>query len=364
MPSEIIEKLKAGQVPPPVVSLLAKGAFPLPVEESVAALVFLLQDSNEEIRSQATQTLESLPGGTVLGILRADGVEVTALYFFADYAERANKNEYLEAIVQNPSTPDDYLAFLATRLPPNLLDVIVTNQVRLIRHPQIMDSLEMNPRASRDVLRRVREVREEFFLKKKAEEQPAVQVGIASSLVKYGDKSVAAPAPALKGEALARVLPAEVISMLEPEEQAEGLSPERVSTYQKILNMNVPDRTQLALKGSTEERRILIKDPNRMVNDAVLASPKLNEVEVELFSSMKNLTEDVIRKIASNREWVKSHKILLNLVHNPKTPIAMSLGFLARLHEREVHNLSRNKNVPDVLRKAAGRLMITRRERG
>ncbi|MBI2840426.1 MAG: hypothetical protein HYX75_19075 [Acidobacteria bacterium] len=363
MPGEIVEKLKAGTVPPAVVTLIARGAFPLPLEDKVEALLHLLNDSNEETRTMAGGTLEQIPESSVLSILTTPGTDISVMYFYADVAERMGKQQYLEAIVQNPTTPDEYIAFLATRLPPNLLDVIATNQVRLIRHPQIMDSIEMNPQVGRDILRRVKEVREEFFLKKMAAERAPTPAGPAA-LVKYGDRGVTVAPGAVKGEALARVLPAEIIATLEPHEQAEGLSPERISTYQKLLKMTVPERIQAALKGSKEERTALIKDPNRIVIEAVLASPKLSEPEVETYSTMRNLSEDVIRRIASNRDWIKNHKIVLNLVNNPKTPIAISLAFLNRLHEREVHKLSRDKNVPDVIRKAAGRLMLTRRDRG
>ncbi|MEW6363006.1 MAG: hypothetical protein AB1714_00030 [Acidobacteriota bacterium] len=364
MPSEILERLKAGEVPPPVVELIARGAFPLPPEESIEAQLFLLQSQDPKIQEAAKQALEAQPQGAVLGLLSSPEVDLAVVYFYSEYAERAKKPAYLEAVIKNPSTPDDYIAFLAARLPPNLLDIITTNQMRLIRAPQIMDAIEMNPQISRDILRRVREVREEFFVKKAAEAS-TVQVGAGPvGLVKYGDKEVAPAAGTLRGEALARVLPQEVLASLEPDEQAEGLTPERVSVYQKLFRMSVPERVQVGLKGTREERSILVKDPNKVVVDAVLSSPKLTESEVETFSSMRNLTEEILKRIASSREWVKNYKIVQNLVLNPKTPVAVSLGFMARLQEKDVYNLSRNKNIPDVIRKAAARLIVTRRERG
>ncbi len=367
MPSEILERLKAGEVPPPVVELIARGAFPMRPEESIEAQIFLLQDQNPTIQEAAKQALEAQPQGAVLGLLSSPEVDLAVLYFYSEYAERGKKQAYLEAVIKNPATPDDFIAFLAARLPPNLLDVITTNQMRLIRAPQIMDAIEMNPQISRDILRRVREVREEFFVKKAAEasEASTVQVGAGPvGLVKYGDKELAPAAAPLKGEALARVLPQEVLASLEPEEQAEGLTPERISVYQKLFKMTVPERVQVGLKGTREERSILIKDPNKIVVDAVLSSPKLTESEVETYSSMRSLTEEILKRIASSREWVKNYKIVQNLVLNPKTPVAVSLGFMSRMQEKDVYNLSRNKNIPDVIRKAAARLILTRRERG
>ncbi len=378
MPAEILEKLKAGAVPAPVINLIAKGTFPLPAEAKVEALIFLVQNSTDEIREQASRTLENMPENIILELLQAPALDVSTMYFFADYAERIKKLEFIEAILQNPSTPDEYLAFLATRLPPNLLEVLAVNQVRLIRSPQLMDSIEMNPQVSRDILRRVHETREEFFIKKAAAESASIRVPQSTSIrwappidenspmgiVKYGEKQAVLSSKSISGEALARVLPADALAAIDPEEKAEGLTPERVSVYQKIFKMTVPERVQLARKGSREERGILIKDPNRMVSEGVIHSPKITETEAETFSSMRNMSEEILRSIAANRDWIKNYKIVFNLVNNPKTPIPTALGFLNRLLHKDVFNLSRNKNVPDVIRKAAARLVDTRRERG
>ncbi len=378
MPAEILEKLKAGAVPAPVINLIAKGTFPLPAEAKVEALIFLVQNSTDEIREQASRTLENMPENIILELLQAPALDVSTMYFFADYAERIKKLEFIEAILQNPSTPDEYLAFLATRLPPNLLEVLAVNQVRLIRSPQLMDSIEMNPQVSRDILRRVHETREEFFIKKAAAESASIRVPQSTSIrwappidenspmgiVKYGEKQAVLSSKSISGEALARVLPADALAAIDPEEKAEGLTPERVSVYQKIFKMTVPERVQLARKGSREERGILIKDPNRMVSEGVIHSPKITETEAETFSSMRNMSEEILRSIAANRDWIKIYKIVFNLVNNPKTPIPTARGFLNRLLHKDVFNLSRNKNVPDVIRKAAARLVDTRRERG
>ena len=378
MPAEILEKLKAGAVPAPVINLIAKGTFPLPAEAKVEALIFLVQNSTDEIREQASRTLENMPENIILELLQAPALDVSTMYFFADYAERIKKLEFIEAILQNPSTPDEYLAFLATRLPPNLLEVLAVNQVRLIRSPQLMDSIEMNPQVSRDILRRVHETREEFFIKKAAAESASIRVPQSTSIrwappidenspmgiVKYGEKQAVLSSKSISGEALARVLPADALAAIDPEEKAEGLTPERVSVYQKIFKMTVPERVQLARKGSREERGILIKDPNRMVSEGVIHSPKITETEAETFSSMRNMSEEILRSIAANRDWIKNYKIVFNLVNNPKTPIPTARGFLNRLLHKDVFNLSRNKNVPDVIRKAAARLVDTRRERG
>ena len=59
------------------------------------------------------------------------------------------------------------------------------------------------------------------------------------------------------------------------------------------------ERVQLAMRGSREERMILIRDGVRVVAVAVLESPKVSEQEMESFANMKNVQEVVLRGIAA-----------------------------------------------------------------
>ncbi|HET9530713.1 MAG TPA: hypothetical protein VFQ92_10195, partial [Blastocatellia bacterium] len=76
--------------------------------------------------------------------------------------------------------------------------------------------------------------------------------------------------------------------------------------------------------------------------------------------SIKTVPEDVLRQIGQSRVWSRSYVVILNLVRNPRTPIATSLGFLNRILTRDLKGLSTNKNIPDVIRTTAARLYIKR----
>jgi hypothetical protein len=140
------------------------------------------------------------------------------------------------------------------------------------------------------------------------------------------------------------------------EETAEGEP--RASTVQKIAALNVAQRMALAMKGSREERAVLIRDPNKIVGVSVLSSPKLTESEVEAIAKMANVSDEILRMIGFSRAWTKSYAIVHALVRNPKTPLAMSMNFLPRLAEKDVRNLSTNRNVPEVLRVAARKKVV------
>ena len=114
-----------------------------------------------------------------------------------------------------------------------------------------------------------------------------------------------------------------------------------------------------ALKGTREERAILIRDPNRIVATAVLGSPKVTDGEIESFASMKNVSDGILRQIGNHRDWTKRYGVVSNLVRNPRTPIAISLGMVSRLNPRDIKSLAVDRNVPEAIRKQAQRFVRT-----
>jgi hypothetical protein len=127
--------------------------------------------------------------------------------------------------------------------------------------------------------------------------------------------------------------------------------------------MTVPQRLKLAMKGSREQRAVLVRDPNRMIAAAVLSSPKLAQTEVEAFARMANVSEDVLRTISMNRSWMRKLAVATALVKNPKTPPAISLHLLPRMTERDVKQLATDRNVPESLRLNARKTLRARQDR-
>jgi hypothetical protein len=132
----------------------------------------------------------------------------------------------------------------------------------------------------------------------------------------------------------------------------------RESAAQQIAMMRFPERLQAAVKGTREMRSLLIRDSNKTISAAVLSSPKLNASEIEAFARMANLPEETLRIIGANRRWTRNYQVIVGLTKNPKTPLAMSLNFLSRLHDRDLQMLSIDRNVPDPLRVAARKKIV------
>ena len=142
-----------------------------------------------------------------------------------------------------------------------------------------------------------------------------------------------------------------------PSEAPAGVKPEEDDP--KVLSsLPIVERMKLAMKGSREQRAQLVRDSNRMVATAVLSSPKLTDSEVETFVKMGNVSEDVLRIIGMNRNWLKNYGVMLGLVKNPKTPPGVSMQLLHRLNEKDVKMIAVDRNVPEALRMVARKMMV------
>lgn len=133
----------------------------------------------------------------------------------------------------------------------------------------------------------------------------------------------------------------------------EDSSKEEPSDPAVLANLPVIERMKLAMKGSREQRTRLIRDSNKLVAFAVLSSPKLTESEIEAYARMANLSEDVLRVIASNRAWLKNYNVVAELTRNPKTPTALAMQLVPRLNDRDLKMLAFDRNVPEPIRLAA-----------
>jgi hypothetical protein len=126
--------------------------------------------------------------------------------------------------------------------------------------------------------------------------------------------------------------------------------------------MNVSQRVQFAIKGGSEARRTLIRDSNKVVQRAVLQSPRVTDQEVEAFASMTSLTDEILRLIAANRNFRKNYTVVRNLMNNPKTPLDVTLHMLPMLNAMDLKKLTLNKNIPETLRSTSLKLQRTRKE--
>src|SRR5579864_6693250 len=137
---------------------------------------------------------------------------------------------------------------------------------------------------------------------------------------------------------------------------------QRGSVLQKIARLDVKGRIQLAMKGTKEERSILVRDGTKIVALAVLDSPKITDGEVEKFATQKNVLEALLRAIPMKRRFAKNYAVVRNLVFNPRTPLDVALGLMKNLLTADLRNLSGNKEVSETVRKLALRMFKQKSE--
>ena len=345
----LVDQFRKGAVPRELRMMAAQGALPLKPADLVELLHLLLRDREEEVQKTAGATLSGLPAAEMLPILKDRETPGDVLaWAVANRQER----ELREVALQNTSTPDEAIEALAPTLPEHLAELVVINQVRLLRRTSLLEALESNPGLSNDQRRRLRELRESFRIghveAPPPPPPPPPEPPAAGSVEAAAAEAVEETLNLTEEEAKVR--------FLTEEERGEE---EKVSALQRIYRLNTADKVVTALKGSREERAILIRDPNRIVATAVLGSPRLTDTEVESFAAMKNVSDEVLRHIGTNKEYVKRYGVVQSLVRNPRTPLAIAIGMVSRLNPRDLKSISVDRNVPEVIRRQALKFVRT-----
>jgi len=357
--------------------------------------VFLRGSDDPEVARAAQATLDTQQPNDLMNVARSDESPPSVLGYIASLANVSP--EVHEAVAGNHNTPDQAIALLASfSANGSLLESITLNQQRLIRTPEIIDAILLNPNRTAEAERRAKETRREFFEKERGVRQIAQELrargnGAAAEFFETAELTTASGELSLDDawviaqhievsdadiddSWLARELIEEM--MIESPEQlaanaqavinAEKLdgeiSPERISLIRRIMFMTVKDRVKLGMKGDRETRGILIRDPNRVVATAVINNPRVTDHEVENISAMRTVCDEVLRLIALNRAWTRSYPIIHNLARNPRTPLATAVQILPRIRAKDLQSLTQNRNISDAVRRQAYRISEMRRQ--
>lgn len=141
----------------------------------------------------------------------------------------------------------------------------------------------------------------------------------------------------------------------------QGKGKKKLNVMQLIQRMSMSQKIKLAMSGAKEARGLLIRESSKIIALGVLANPRITLGEIEFFAKSSNLSEDVIRKIGTNAEWSRKMTVASALVNNPKTPVAISIGFIPRMTERELGIIEKSRNIPGPVRSAARNLLAKKK---
>lgn len=288
------------------------GGAGLAPEDRADALAVLAKDPDEALAERAGNALLSVaPEVFVAAAARPDAAPQLLAYCAT---ERAAKPGIADTLARNPQCPPELLTRVARYLSASSVQALMDNLERLSSIPELVTALADAPGATleqRTALRDMLKEEDEDTFKK-------------------------------------------IVADIEPDER------KRETLLQRLAKMKVVDRIKLALTGGQGERMALIRDPNKMVQRAVLQSPRLTDREAEGFAAMASLSDEILRMIASSRQFSKNYAVVKNLVNNPKTPLEVSLHLLPRINATDLKFLTMNKNVPETLRTMATKLQRQR----
>ena len=350
----ILERIRAGELPDHAKGAIVQGLMPLDPEILIEASYWICRELPELLET-ARETFSNMPDGAKIGFFKNPELEPELIEFYLSGFPVSK--EIKSAAILNPATPGTAIEAIAPDLEAELIDLAVNNQVKIQETPSIIQALEKNPQLSINQKQKLEEYGRlllkpvvspaEELAHKSLEEVEAEAIADAMAYVKvFGKEKERKKTPKA-----AKPKPAE------SEQDQEELK--SMSIIEGIANMTIPQKIQLAIKGDREARGILIRDANKLVSCAVIRSPRITESEAEFYSNLRNVQTDVLRLIATNREWIKSYKIAMNLIKNPRTPIAFTMKLLPRLNKKDLKFLQRDKGIPEALRTMARRLART-----
>ncbi len=342
--------------PGPGRMMASRGMMPLPPADQAAVLYQLSLDGDANIADAAKKTAGGLPDKLLAGTLADASLDARVLDFFA--MMHLEKPAVFDAIVQNGAVADETVSSLAAKCGSREVDMIATNEQRLLRHPEIIAAMYMNRRARMSTIDRIVELAVRNNVRVPgiaAWEEVARAIVGATPSTPQDDAQFLAAAEAVSGDDSA--LTTGDAEQVQPEQDPEAPVADDAAS---IRALPVPVKIRLAQLGNAFARAELIRDPLKIVALATIKSPAVTEIEAARYAGNQLLAEDVIRYIAQKREWTKIYGVKVSLCRNPKTPIPDATRLLPFLREKDLNLLSKSKGVPSALVAQCRKLLMQR----
>src|ERR1017187_868886 len=382
---QMLDLIRNSQVPSNLMHSAARGALSVPPGEMIEILVYLALH-HKLFGAQARLTLAGWDEKASMAAAADPKTSAEVLGYLASFENL--RTCLLPALAENPAVSEEALDGLAVSGTRSGVEALLTS-ARVMRSPRRLQALQTNanlrPNELADIASKlaaldtsslaeppeadapdeviegtVTKYLEENATELAAEKDKAFQpIGMAledvggNAASENEPQSAAAAASASADAAAAKSAAAAAKAK---KHSHPGHEEKRDSVLQKISKLDIRGRITLAMRGSKEDRSILIRDSTKLVAIAVLESPKISDGEVEKIALQKNVLEAVLRAIPMKRRFAKNYNIMRNLVQNPRTPLDLSLGLMKNLLIHDLKNLSGNKEVPDTIRKLALRM--------
>jgi hypothetical protein len=342
--------------------MAARGIAPgLKPDAIVTVVCALAQGIDRELALVARATLENLPSPMLQGALGAD-LQPTVLELLAEtqYADTSVVIRLLAA----PRITSAALETLAEHATESIGEVIAASDSVLLRFPRVIEKLYMNRRVRMSTADRLVDlaVRNHLELDIPAFKQAAA--AIQNQLIPEPTEERTFDDELFqKTEELASLMPGEPDEDTHEvnDEGQEEIKQKYLPLYAQVALMTITQKIRRATLGSGAERMLLVRDSNRLVATAVAQSPLLKEGEAARIAASRNVSEDVLRIIAQNREFTRSYQVKLCLIGNPRTPLTFSSRLIPHLRDNDLRTLSKSKNVPAAIQTAVRQQLLRKK---
>jgi hypothetical protein len=314
--AEVLEDLRQGRSSRENKLAVCTGGVQIAAPDLAEVLTVLALDPDELVASRARDSILSLPiQNFVEALNREQALEPLFQYAATNLA---GKPAVLNAMIKNKNCGADHLLPIVPHLSTLDIQALMDELERVVDSKDLVSALENSSSVTLEQKAQLNEL-----LSDETPDEAALALAAAD---------------------------------LEMDEER------RKTLLQQISAMTVAQRVKFAMKGGADARRVLIRDTNKVVQRAVLQSPRLTDQEVEAFASMTNLTDEILRLIGKNRNFRKNYSVVRNLLNNGKAPLDVTMNLLPMLNPMDLKKLTMNKNVPETLRTTAVKLQRQRSE--
>lgn len=363
LPSSLSQAAQKALGPGPARMMSARGMAPLTPADQMTVLYQLALDGDASIATAAKATALGLPDKMLSSALGDAALDPRVIDLFARLVGK--KAVAFDAIVENANVADETIAALAEGGGAREVDRIAANEQRLLRHPEIISAMYMNRAARMSTVDRVVElaVRNNVRVPGLAawdEIARALQHEKPTASVEVDTLFTIAADAALEDDSLLTKGDIDRIADEKQEAQFEQAIAEKTKGV-PIAELSVPAKIRLATLGNAFQRGALIRDPLRVIYMATIKSPAVTEFEAQNYAGNANLPDDVLRFIATKREWTKLYGTKYALCKNPKTPITEAMRLMPFLREKDLIILTKSKGVASAVVAQARKLLMQRR---
>lgn len=295
------DKLKAARLPQE-----------LTPSDQLTVAYYLSKDENPAVQKAADDSLRNFPIVALVSAL-TELVDPLVIKEIADLYE--GDDTIIIMCVLNTKADEVFIIETALKASEAVVTALVEETDRVVRNPGIVDALKKNPYTPPSVLKQAQEM-------------------AAGTFVKDAKK--------------------DFTDLTYDTEEEKNLN-------RMIQTMTIGEKIKFAMTGNKEARGIFLKEANKMIIAATLKNPRMTEAEIMQLAQTKGTSEDTLRLISRNKEWLKNYNIKLGLATNAKTPITVAMTFVNQLYLHDLKVLAKSKNVPSIIAATAKKTLSTRK---